>query len=105
MGADPLPQLQNIEDAPFYDGMSVRDSVDFYALWAGLNQIGVLSGCLVTDNGGSDMHVVVAAGTVIGNYGTVSTVAQTTLLIGAASASDRRDTIIYTPGVGCHVDQ
>lgn len=90
--------------------MAVRDSVDFYAAVAGLNQIGVLSGCQVTQDSGSDMKVTIAVGTVIGNAGTVYTVPQTTLPIvlpsaAAGGSSDRRDTIIYTPTVGLQVVQ
>jgi hypothetical protein len=91
----------NIEDAPAYAAMAVRDAVDMWALTSDAQSTGVLSGCAVTATGGA-MSVAVAAGSVV-VAGTTYVVSGSTLTIGAASTSDRRDTVVYTAGTGLQV--
>ena len=90
----------NIEDAPSFDAMAVRDSVDLFALTSDTQAAVVVTGMAVTGTG--SMSVAVAAGQVSIN-GTTYDYAGGTATIGAASTSDRRDTVVYTAGTGVQV--
>lgn len=93
--------LPNIEDAPSFDGMAVRDSADFSALGAPGRGSGVVSGMAVTQDTGSNMKVAVASG-VISINGVETTYSGTgsPFTVAAASATDRRDAVIYRVGTG-----
>lgn len=92
--------VPTIESAPTFDGQAVPDSTDWQALSQTIQATGVFSGCTVSQHTGSDMAVNVAAG-LIAVAGVGSSVASAAnVAIQAASATDRRDIVIYTPGVG-----
>jgi hypothetical protein len=88
-----MPALQ---DAPTFDGMTVEDEVDLYVGVAPDLGTGVVSGCLVTQDTGSDMKVAISSGVVkiLGNYYLYAGTGGTPLTVTAAGAGDRRDTII-----------
>jgi hypothetical protein len=96
--------LPNIGDANItYDAQAVRDAVDNYALGAGVNGTGVISGCQVTQDTGADLKFDIAAG-VVQVAGVQYTVgALTAQALTAASTGDRRDTVVYRAGVGVMV--
>ena len=102
--------IPNIEASPTFDGQAVPDFTDWAALTAGESSTGVINGCGVTQHTGSDMNVAVAAGNIFVNGGaSIAVAAVTSLAIGAASASDRRDivtvnssgTVSVTAGTAC----
>lgn len=92
--------VPNIQTSPTFDGQSIDDSTDDQVRALADDLIGVISGCAVSQHTGSDMNVAVAAGVVqvAGVLTSVSAVAS--IAIAAAGASDRKDIVIYTPGVG-----
>ena len=90
----------NIEDAPSFDAMAVRDSVDLFAMTSDAQAAVVVTGMTVTGTG--SMSVAVAAGQVSIN-GTTYDYTGGTATVGAASSSDRRDTVVYTAGTGVQV--
>jgi hypothetical protein len=93
--------LPNIEDVPSFDAMAARDSSDLSALGAPGRGVGVVSGMAVTQDTGADMKVAVAAGSVLlGGTTTAYAGAGSPFTIAAASATDRRDAIVYRVGTG-----
>src|ERR1017187_1724016 len=97
--ASVMPTLQ---DLPTFDGMAAEDQVDIWVNADGEAGFGVTSGCLVTQDTGSDMKVAVSSGTVEIN-GTSYTYAGTggsPLTIQPAGAGDRRDTIVLRLSAG-----
>lgn len=94
-------KIPNIEDAPSFDAQAVPDFTDWTALIASTLNTGVLSGCSVAAHGGGSMAVDVAAGSVWVNGGTpVAVTSASNVAIAAASATDRKDIVIFTPGIG-----
>ena len=91
----------NIEDNPAFDAMAVRDSVDLFALGSDAQAVVVVTGMAVTGSG-SAMSVKVAGGQVSIN-GITYDYTGGTVTVGAASTSDRRDTVVYTAGTGVQV--
>ena len=90
----------NIEDSPAFDAMAVRDSVDYFAMTSDAQSRVVVSGMAVTGTG--SMSVAVAGGSVAIS-GTTYNYTGGTVSVGAASTSDRRDTVVYTAGTGVQV--
>jgi hypothetical protein len=99
--------IPNIETAGLsFNGMAVQDQTDITIHAQAADGTGVVSGCQVTQNSGSNMNVSVAAGvvTVLGLSYTVSATTGTGLAIAAASTNaDRRDLVVYTVGTGLQV--
>lgn len=83
--------IPNEADAAFAD-MAEVDSVDLAILVAGLQGVGVISGCAVTAQGSPDMTVAVAAG-VVSIGGALVTVAGGNVTV-AADGSNPRFTLI-----------
>jgi hypothetical protein len=93
--------LPNIEDAPSFDGMSVRDAADFQTLAAAGRGTGVISGMAITQDSGTDLDIASAVGVVKVN-GIRYTYAGTgsPFTVPAVSVSDRRDAVVYRAGTG-----
>ena len=95
--------LPNYEDASPFDAMAVRDAVDYYAMDCAAAGTGVIFGCAVSASVvGTTTAVIVSSGTVV-SAGSVYPVASASVAVGTASTSDRRDTVVYTPGTGLQV--
>ena len=92
----------NIEASPSFDGMSVPDATDLYALCSDAQGTGVVSGMLVTQDTGSDMKIAVASGvvSVAGVEYTFAGTGGSPVTVGAAGTADRRDTVVYRAGTG-----
>lgn len=97
----------NLQASPPFDAQAIADETDLIALAAAANGTGVTLGCQVIQDTGSDMKVAVAAGTVyvLGVQYTVAGTGGSPLTIAAASASDRKDIVVYTVGTGLQVIQ
>lgn len=92
--------VPDLQASPTFDGQSCEDSTDDQARQLGDTFTGVVSGGAITPHTGSDMNVSMAA-VVVAVAGVVtSAAAVTSTAIAAASATDRRDIVIYTPGTG-----
>lgn len=99
-----LPNIQDTGIAQVWNATCVRDDVDWFALGSLSSGTGVITGAAVTAPG-STMQLSVAAGTVVvnGSQYSFSTTASAATTIGAASTSDRRDTVVYTVGTGISI--
>jgi len=96
--------LPNIQDSPSFDGMAVPDSVDEFAASCDAQATGILSGMSVTQDTGLDMKIAVASGTVaVAGVEYTFAGSGSPFTVGAASASDRRDVVIYRAGTGVMV--
>jgi hypothetical protein len=96
--------MPTLQESPAFDAMAVYDDVDAFVggIQASFGS-GVVAGgtsCLVTQHGAGAMSVDVLAGSVIIG-GTLYSFAGTSgLAIGAASAGDRRDTVVLRAQFG-----
>jgi hypothetical protein len=89
--------IPNIESGPSFNGQSVLDSTDVGILAASSLKTGVVSGCVVSQDTGTDLKVAVSSGVVlIANVQyTVAATGGSPLTVTAASASDRRDLVVW----------
>lgn len=92
--------MPTVESAPTFDAQAVPDATDWAALAAGVDQTGVLSGGAVTPHTGTDMAVNVADLYAVVQGTSYFLAATTNIAIANASTSDRRDIVIFTPGIG-----
>lgn len=93
--------LPNIQDSPSFDGMAVGDAGDEWSLNGPTLGTGVISGMAVTQDTGSDMKIAVASGIVtVGGTQYTYTGTGSPFTITTASATDRRDVVVYRAGTG-----
>jgi hypothetical protein len=85
-----IPDAQSV---PTYPGQAVKDPTDDAAMLALSNGYGVVSGCLVSQDTGADMKVVVASGSILAAWTAVA-VTGATLTVTAAGSFDRRDIVV-----------
>ena len=86
--------IPNIESNPTFDGQSNVDATDLAAMSSATSGSGVVSGCQVSPQSSPNMTVQVAAGTIFINTAPISVSATSSVSIGAASSTDRRDIIV-----------
>lgn len=91
-------EIPNVQSDPAFDGQSVADESDWKSLVLGLGQSGVIYGCNVKQDSGTDMNVIVEPGWIQFASDLVNIPADTTLSIATASATDRKDIVVWTYG-------
>lgn len=91
--------IPNEADA-FHADQAEPDKVDIDILVAGLNGVGVVSGCAVTAQGTPDMTCAVAAGITRNADGTTATVATGNVTITAANATNPRLDLVVVSSSG-----
>jgi hypothetical protein len=91
--------ILNEADA-FHADQSEPDKVDIDILVAGLNGVGVVSGCAVTAQGSPDMTCAVASGVTRNADGTTAVVASGNVTITAADATNPRIDLVVVSSAG-----
>jgi lysophospholipase L1-like esterase len=95
--------MPSYNDLPAFDAMACEDEVDIFdRATAAILGTGVVSGCLVTQDTGTDMKVAVSSGQVaiLGTLYTYAGTGGSPLVVPAASAGTRRDTVVLRLAAG-----
>lgn len=101
-----VPNVQSLSSAQF-PGMANVDETDFAILAAIGDGTGVITGCQVSQNTGSNLLVNIAAGTlyVAGTKYTPGAVTAQALPAPPSGTLDRRDLVVYLVGTGYEILQ
>jgi hypothetical protein len=97
--------LPDIQSPGNYDGQSIIDNVDLQGAYDLAQGTGVVSGCVVTQDTGSDMAVAVGAGVVSVGWQqyAVAATGGSPLTVQPSGSYDRKDIVVYTVGTGLQV--
>jgi hypothetical protein len=96
-----VPNVQSIVNGSNgFDGQGFPDLTDITALQATDGGTGVLTGCQATPQSSPNMTVQMSAGGALVASAPTFPTANGSVTVGTASASDRRDIIVYTVGTG-----
>jgi hypothetical protein len=97
--------LPNLQDAPAFDAMAVRDAADYQTLAAASRNTGVLSGMQITQDTGTDLKIAAASGSVriLGQVFSYTGTGSPFTVPTVSPGGDRRDAVIYRAGSGVEI--